>query len=53
MNLLIGMGGIIAIVVVAVVVLLLISLICWGISARNNFVRMRNANEEAFSTIDV
>lgn len=53
MNLLIGTGGIIAIVVVAVVVLLLVILICWGISARNGFVKMRNANEEAFATIDV
>ncbi len=53
MNLLIGMGGIIAIVVVAVVVLLLVILVCWGIGARNGFVKMRNANEEAFATIDV
>ncbi len=53
MNLLIGMGGIIAIVVVAVVLLLLVILVCWGIGARNGFVRMRNANEEAFATIDV
>lgn len=53
MNLLISTGAIIAIAVVAVVVLLLVILICWGIGARNGFVTMRNANEEAFSTIDV
>lgn len=52
-NLLLGTGGIIAIVVVAVVVLLAIIIVCWGISARNGFVRMRNSNEEAFNTIDV
>lgn len=46
-------GVIIAIAIVAVVVLLLIILVCWGISARNNFVRMRNNCEEAFSTIDI
>lgn len=53
MNLLLGLGGIIAIVIVAVIVLVAIILVCWGISARNNFVRMRNACEESFSTIDV
>lgn len=54
MNLLLSTGVIIGIVVVAaIVVLLLIILVCWGISARNGFVKMRNANEEAFATIDV
>lgn len=54
MNLLaISTGAIIAIVVVAVVVLLAVILVCWGIGARNGFVTMRNANEEAFATIDV
>ena len=52
MNLLLSNGLIIGIVV-AVVVLLLVVLICWGISARNGFVKMRNGNEEAFATIDV
>lgn len=53
MNLLVSTGAIIAIVVVAVVAVLLIALVCWGIGARNGFVKMRNANEEAFATIDV
>ncbi len=53
MNLLLGTGAIIAIVVVAVVVLLAVIIVCWAIGARNNFVRMRNTNEEAFATIDV
>ena len=52
MNLLIPTGAIVGIVV-GVVALLVIILVCWGISARNNFVKMRNANEEAFATIDV
>ena len=52
MNLLIPTGAIIGIVV-GVVALLVIILVCWAISARNGFVKMRNANEEAFATIDV
>ncbi len=46
-------GGIVAIVIVAVVLLVAVILVCWGIGTRNNFVRMRNNYEEAFSTIDV
>lgn len=53
MNLLMSIGGIITIVVVAVVALLAIILICWAIGARNGFVKMKNALEEAFATIDV
>ena len=53
MNLLIPTGAIIGIAVGAVVLLLIIILLCWGIGARNGFVQMRNANEEAFATIDV
>ena len=53
MNLLISTGAIAGIAIGAVVLLLLIILLCWGISARNGFVQMRNANEEAFATIDV
>ena len=54
MNLLaLSTGAIIGIVVGAFVALLLIILVCWGIGARNGFVQMRNANEEAFATIDV
>ena len=52
-NLLISTGGIVGIVVAAVVVLLVIIIICWAIGTRNNFVRMRNNCEEAFSSIDV
>lgn len=53
MNLLISTGAIIGIVLAAVVVLLAVILVCWGISARNNFVRLKNGCEEAFSTIDI
>ena len=53
MNLLIGLGGIIGIAVGAVVLLLVVIIVCWAVGARNNFVKMRNANEEAFATIDV
>ena len=49
-NLLIGMGGIIAIVLVVV---LLIALVAWYISTRNGFVRLKNKVEEAWATIDV
>lgn len=52
-NLLLPVGGLVAIIVAAVVVLLAIIIVCWGISARNNFVKMRNNYEEAFSSIDV
>lgn len=53
MNLLLSTGAIVAIAVVAVLVLLVVILVCWGIGARNNFVRMRSNYEEAFATIDV
>lgn len=55
MNLLatLSTGAIVAIVIVAVLLLIAIIIICWGISARNNFVRMKNSCEESFSTIDV
>lgn len=46
-------GGWIAIAVVAVILLIVIILICWSISARNNFVRMRSEYEEAFSSVDI
>ncbi|MGN0812118.1 MAG: LemA family protein [Candidatus Coproplasma sp.] len=52
-NLLISTGGIVGIVVAAAVVLLVIIIACWAIGTRNNFVRMRNNYEEAFSSIDV
>lgn len=53
MNLLINTGVVIGIVIAAVCVLLLIIILCVAVSARNNFVRMRNNCEEAFSTIDI
>lgn len=53
MNLLISTGGWIGIAIAAVCVLLLIIILCVAVSARNNFVRMRNNCEEAFSTIDI
>ena len=53
MNLLISTSTIIVIAVVAVILLIAIILICWGIGARNNFVRMRNNCEETFSSIDI
>ena len=40
-------------IAIGIVVLLLIILRCWGIGARNNFVRLRRNCEEAFSTIDI
>lgn len=40
-------------IIAAVVVLLVIIIVVWAISVRNKFVTMRNANEEAFATIDV
>ncbi|MDE7087436.1 MAG: LemA family protein [Clostridia bacterium] len=40
-------------IAIGIVVLLLIILLCWGIGARNNFVRLRSNCEEAFSTIDI
>lgn len=49
-NLLMGMGGIIAIIV-AVVLVLIVAI--WWISTRNNFVRLKNKVEEAWATIDV
>lgn len=53
MNLLLSTGAIVGIVVGVAVAAIIIIILCWGIGARNSFVRMRNANEEAFATIDV
>lgn len=52
-NLLIGTGTIIAIAVIAVVLLIAIIIVCWGIGARNGFVRLRNNYKETFSSIDI
>ncbi len=49
-SLLLGTGGIIAIVVVAVLV---IAVVGWWISTRNAFVVLKNKVEEAWATIDV
>ena len=46
-------GWVIALIIVAVIVLIAVIIVCWAISVRNNFVRMRNTSEEAFATIDV
>lgn len=39
--------------VVALILLLAVIFVCLGVSWRNNFVRIKNSCEEAFSTIDV
>lgn len=52
-SLLIGTGGIIAIVAAIVVVVLAIAIVGWYISTRNAFVRLKNKVEEAWATIDV
>ena len=49
-NLLMGMGGWIAIIAVVVVI---VALAGWYISTRNGFVRLKNKVEEAWATIDV
>lgn len=53
MNFLLSTGAWVGIAIAAVFVLIVIILVCWGIGARNNFVRMKNGCEEAFSTIDI
>lgn len=53
MNLLLGVGAIIGIVVAVVIIAVIIICISWWISARNRFVRLQNQCEEAFATIDV
>ncbi len=53
MNLLLNTGVIVGIAIGAVCALIIIILLCWGVGARNNFVRMKNGCEEAFSTIDI
>lgn len=52
-NLLMGPGGWIAIGVVALVLVLGIAVAAWWIKTRNEFVRLKNKVEEAWSTIDV
>ena len=49
-TLLMGMGALVGIIIGVIV---LIILICWWVSTRNNFVRLKNRVEEGMSTIDV
>ena len=51
--LLMGTGGIVAIIVAVVVVILAIAVAGWWISTRNGFVRLKNQVEEGMATIDV
>ena len=51
--LLMGTGGIVAIIVSVVVVILAIAVVGWWISTRNGFVRLKNQVEEGMATIDV
>lgn len=48
--LLIGIGGIIAVLVVVAVV---IGVVAWWVSTYNGFVKLKNKVEEAWATIDV
>ena len=52
-NLLISVGGIVAIVVACVLVLTVVIVIAWWIKTRNAFVRLKNRGEEAWATVDV
>ena len=52
-NLLITTGAIVGIVVAVIVVLLVIIVVASVVGTYNKFVKMRNACEEAWSTIDV
>lgn len=53
MNLLLGTGAIVGIAVGAALALILIIIVCWGISARNRFVKMESQYEESFHNIDI
>lgn len=53
MNFLLSTGAWVGIAIGAAFALIVIIIVCWGIGARNNFVRMKNGCEEAFSTIDI
>ena len=52
-SLLMGIGGVIAIVVSVVLVVLAIAAAVWWINTRNDFVRLKNKAEEGMATIDV
>lgn len=53
MNFIGGVGAIVSGVIGGVVGLLLIIFVIWLVATYNNFVRLKNAIEEAFSTMDV
>lgn len=53
MNFIGGVGAIVGGVIGGVVGLLLIIFVIWLVTTYNNFVRLKNAIEEAFSTMDV
>ena len=52
-SLLIGTGGIIAIIVGVVLLVVVIAIVGWYIATRNTFVTLKNKVEEAWATIDV
>ena len=51
--LLLGTGGWVAIIVGIILLILVISIVCWWVSTRNDFVRLKNRVEEGMATIDV
>lgn len=46
-------GAIVGIIIAVVLVILIVAIVGWAITTYNAFVRLRNNNEEAFSTMDV
>ena len=52
-NILMGIGGIIGIVIGAVVLILIIALVSWGVKAYNNLVKGRNKVKNQWAQIDV
>lgn len=53
MNFIGGVGAIVGGIIGGVIGLLLIIFVIWLVTTYNNFVRLKNAIEEAFSTMDV
>jgi LemA protein len=53
MNLLIGVGTIVGIVVAVVLVVVAITIVCWAIATHNKLIAMKNNTEEAFHNIDI
>ena len=52
-TLLLSTGGWVAIIVGIILLILVISIICWWVNTRNDFVRLKNRVEEGMATIDV